>query len=215
MKLSRPIKSMLEPGSTDAPISRGWSRVQKKQRTRDTVRKSALAVCCLSLAVAVGWAVRPLFPRPAAPAVVVAAAPASVRPASARLDALVQQLPRVQGRPAQVQRPAPAPQAAATSPLPEPEVDVVAALLESVRDAYDAGNTSRAAALLSEIAEKHSDDPRAAQALYVLGLIQLDKTHEPGAAAASFTRALELGPPNELVAPLWKSLERARAAKAD
>ena len=213
MILPRPIKSVLVETPVDAPVSRGWSRVQKKRRVRDTVRKSALAVSCLLLAASVGWAVRPFFPGPAPvtpPAPVVVAAPAP----SAPLDTLVKELPKVQGRAVQVQRPVPAPSPAPQQvAIPEPEVDVVAALLESVRDAYEAGNTARASALLSEIAEKHEDDPRAAQALYVLGLIQLDRAKDAQGAADSFTHALELQPPPELVPSLWEALERARAAK--
>lgn len=207
--IPRPVKSVLEEGRWDAPVSRGWSRIQRKRRVRDTVRKSALAVSCLLLAGAVGWAVRPLFPAP-----VVVPVPVAMK--KAPLDALVQQLPKVQGRAQLVQRPvAPATPAPAAAPVkaPEPEVDVVAALLESVRDAYDAGNTARATALLSEIAEKHSEDPRAAQSLYVLGLIQLERNHDAKGATESFTHALELSPPEQLVPTLWQALERARDAQ--
>jgi hypothetical protein len=210
MTLPRPIKSVLQEPSLDQPVARGWSRVQKKRRVRDTARKTVLAVACLLLAASIGWALRPMFPSTmpavASPVVPVAKAP------SAPLDALVKDLPKVQGRAQLVQRPAqpPAPPQQPPVAVPVPEVDVVAALLLSVRDAYDAGDTTRAAALLSEIAERHAADPRAAQALYVLGLIQLDKNHDPKAAADSFTHALELDPPAQLVPELWRSLERAR-----
>lgn len=210
MTLPRPIKSILQEPALDQPVARGWSRVQKKRRVRDTARKSVLAVACLLLAASVGWALRPLFP-----STLPAQAPVAKAPP---LDALVKELPRVQGRAQLVQRPAPAPpQQQPEQPQPphavepDPEVDVVAALLLSVRDAYDAGNMSRAAALLSEIAERHAEDPRAAQALYVLGLIQLDKSHDAKGAAKSFTHALELDPPAALVPELWRALERARA----
>ena len=211
MTLPRPIKSVLQEPALDQPVARGWARVQKKRRVRDTARKTVLAVACLLLAASVGWAVRPLFPS-TMPAVAAPVVPVAAKATSAPLDALVKELPRVQGRAQLVQRPA-LPVAAPQQPHvaePVPEVDVVAALLLSVRDAYDAGNTSRAAALLSEIAERHSADPRAAQALYVLGLIQLDKNHDANAAADSFTHALELDPPAALVPELWRALERAR-----
>lgn len=212
MTLPRPIKSVLQEPSLDQPVARGWARVQKKRRRRDTARKSVLAVACLLLAASIGWALRPMFPStmPAvAPPPVVPVAKAT----SAPLDALVKELPKVQGRAQLVQRPTAPPtppqQHEHVAPA-EAEVDVVSALLLSVRDAYDAGNFTRAAALLSEIAERHAADPRAAQALYVLGLIQLDKNHDAKAAADSFTHALELDPPSQLVPELWRSLERAR-----
>jgi hypothetical protein len=215
MTLPRPIKTVLESEASDAPIARGWVRVQRKRRVRDNVRKGVLAVCCLVLAGAIGWGVRPLFPSRAVvpPAPVVVASPA--RPA---LDSIVQQLPKVvaRGRAASVQRPVPV-VAENVGPVkaevPVPDVDVVSALLESVREAYDVGDTARAAALLSEIAEKHPDDPRAAQSLYVLGLIQLEKNKDAKSAVASFTQALELSPSAELVPTLWQALERARAAQ--
>lgn len=213
MILPRPVKSVLTDGPVDAAVSRGWSRVQRKRRRRDNVRKGALAVSCLLLAASVGWAVRPYF----GPSTAVPAKPAVVAAAPAPLDALVKELPKVQGRAPAVQRPVPpaaaAPAAQQHADIADPELDVVAALLESVRDAYDAGNTARAAALLQEIAEKHEEDPRAAQALYVLGLIQLDKTKDPKGAVESFTHALELQPPPELVPTLWEALERARVAR--
>lgn len=206
MTLPRPIKSVLQEGAFDAPVSRGWSRVQRKRALRDTARKSVLAVSCLVLAASVGWALRPLFPSTLpAPKVQATRAP---------LDSIVQQLPKVHARAVAVQRPlsvvAPA---AAPEAAPQPEVDVVAALLESVRDAYDAGNIARASALLQEIAEKHADDPRAAQALYVLGLIQLERTKDAAGAEKSFNHALELSPPPSLVPTLWQALERAREAQ--
>jgi len=213
MTLERPIKTLLHEGSFDAPVSRGWLRVQRKRAVRDTARKSVLAASCLLLAASVGWAVRPLFPStmPAAPAPkAVAAAPSAPQ----QLDSLVQQLPKVHARTVALQRPAPVAAAVVSAPKAEPvkpPVDVVAALLESVRQAYEAGDISRATALLQEIGEKHADDPRAAQALYVLGLIQLDRQRDAAHAAESFTHALELAPPAELVAPLWQALERARA----
>ncbi|MBL8949809.1 MAG: hypothetical protein JNK82_03470 [Myxococcaceae bacterium] len=214
MTLQRPIKSVLHEGAYDAPVTRGWLRVQRKRAVRDTVRKGALAVSCLLLAASVGWAVRPLFPSTMpAPAPSVAPAP---QVAAAPLDSLMQALPRVHARTVALQRPAPAAVPAPPAPAPKVEpaaepVDVVAALLESVRLAYEAGDVSRATALLHEIGEKHADDPRAAQALYVLGLIQLDKQGDAEHAAESFTHALELSPAPELVAPLWQALERARA----
>jgi hypothetical protein len=214
MTLPRPVKAILREGGLDAPVSRGWSRVQRKRQVRDTARKSVLGVSCLVLAAAVGWAVRPYLstPRPSA-AAPLAGVEASAVKTAAPLDTLVDQLPKVHGRAVQVQRPVPAAPPAAPVAAPQPEVDVVGALLESVRDAYEHGDTARAAALLSEIAEKHEEDPRSAQALYVLGLIQLDKNHDAKGAAVSFNHALELDPPAELVPTLWEALERARAAK--
>ncbi len=210
MILPRPVKSVLTDGPVDAAVSRGWSYVQRKRRRRDNVRRGVLAVSCLLLAASVGWALRPYLGPPAKPAVAAAAA--------LPLDALVKELPKVQGRAPAVQRPLPPAAVAPAAPqqpvaIPDPELDVVGALLESVRDAYDAGNSARAAVLLQEIAEKHEEDPRAAQALYVLGLIQLDKTKDPKGAAKSFTHALELQPPPELVPVLWQALERAQGAR--
>jgi hypothetical protein len=212
--LPTPIKSVLQEGAPDAPVSRGWSRVQRKRAVRDTARKSVLAVSCLLLAASVGWALRPLFPAtlPAQKADPLAAAKPARAGKPAALDSLVQQLPKVQARSVALQRPAPAPAPAAQPAVaPQPDVDVVAALLESVRDAYDAGNVARATVLLQEIGEKHEDDPRAGQALYVLGLIQLERNKDPQSAVDSFTHALELSPPPELVPTLWQALERARS----
>ena len=221
MTLQRPIKSVLQEGTFDAAVARGWSRVQRKRAVRETARKSVLAVSCLLLAAATGWAVRPLFPATLpAPAPAPAPPPAlavEVKPAPqklAPLDAIVEQLPRVHARTVSHQRPVPAPAPAEpVAPAAKSDVDVVGALLDSVRDAYDAGNVGRAAALLQEIADKHSEDPRAAQSLYVLGLIQLERDKDAEKAAESFTHALELSPPPDLVLTLWQALERARAAQ--
>ncbi len=215
MKLERPIRSLLQEGAFDAPVSRGWLRVQKKRARRDTLRKSVLAVSCLALAASIGWAVRPLFPS-TMPAQVAAPAPKAVAaPAPAPLDSLVKELPKVHARTVAMQRPVAPVAAPAPAPTEQPgkaPVDTVAAVLESVRQAYEAGDVARASALLQEIGEKHADDPRAAQALYVLGLIQLDRLKDAPHAAESFTRALELSPAPELVAPLWQALQRARGA---
>jgi hypothetical protein len=208
------VKSSLEEGAFDAQVARGWPRLERKRRLRDTARKSVLAVSCLVLAGSLGWAVRPFFfgARQGAPLSTEAQKSVAPPPAAVPLDALMQQLPKVQGRAVQVQRPVRSSVPAGPADAPEPQVDVVAALLESVRDAYEHGDVARARALLSEIAEKHEDDARAAQALYVLGLIQLDRDRDPKSAAQSFTRALELDPPPELVPTLWQGLQRARGA---
>lgn len=217
MTLPRPVKDVLVETPVDAPISRGWVRIQKKRRTRDNVRKGALAVSCLLLAASVGWAVRGSSSSSSSPAAAPAPAPVTVA-ARTQLDSLVGQLPTVaaRGRSAPLPRPvlAPAPVAAEQKvTIPEPELDVVAALLESVHDAYVAGNMPRATALLSEVAEKHPEDPRAAESLYLLGRIQLELNRKPDDAVKSFTHALELQPPADLVPTLWQALEKARAAK--
>ena len=56
MTLPRPIKNILQPAPEDAPVSRGWVRIQRKRRVRDTARKSVLAVCCLLLAYPLAYA---------------------------------------------------------------------------------------------------------------------------------------------------------------
>lgn len=89
--------------------------------------------------------------------------------------------------------------------------DVVEVLLASADEAWRAGDSGRAAVLLSELAAHHPDDARAGSALYVLGQLQLDVLGRPDAAVDSFERALALGVPDSLVGPLWEAHERASA----
>jgi hypothetical protein len=99
-------------------------------------------------------------------------------------------------------------QASAAVP-PAPHADPVGTLLETASEAVRAGRFARAAALLAEVGEHHPADSRATLALYALGRLQLDNLHQPAEARHAFTRALELNPPEELVVPIWKSLEEA------
>jgi hypothetical protein len=86
---------------------------------------------------------------------------------------------------------------------------VVGELMESVDEAWKAKDAPRMEALLLDIAQHHEDDARCAQALFVLGRLQLEYRHDSAAAAKSFHRALELDPPAELVGPLWQAYELA------
>jgi hypothetical protein len=91
--------------------------------------------------------------------------------------------------------------------------DLVGSLLESAEDAWRAGQPSRVAAILGEVSEHHANDPRASEALFLLGLVQLDALKHPRLAKASFQRALELSPPEDLIAPLWEAYQRSMDAE--
>jgi hypothetical protein len=94
-----------------------------------------------------------------------------------------------------------------SAPLAEP--DVVGELLVSVEEAWKQKDLPRMEGLLLDVANHHEDDPRAAQALFMLGRLQLEYRHDADAAADSFHHALELDPPEELVVPLWQAYELA------
>jgi hypothetical protein len=89
--------------------------------------------------------------------------------------------------------------------------DVVGALMESAAEALRGGDAERAVALLSEVASHHEADVRAPTALIALGRLQLEVLHRREEAVVSLTRALELGPPEDLVVPTWRALEEAKA----
>jgi TolA-binding protein len=108
----------------------------------------------------------------------------------------------------------PTPRPPAPTPVaePAPPPDPVHALLESAAEAVRVADYARAATLLAEVADHHQDDPRTPTALFALGRLQAENLHRRADAARSFTRALEMGPDERLVVPLWRALEEVRPA---
>lgn len=237
--LPRPVKQVLVPPD-EAAVGRAWVRLETTRRVPTTVRPAIAWAAFAALAAAgVALVVRPAAPAPASSAAAsavggalgLARAPASPPPvgggeaaalvsegsaaAAGSVTAPPRAGPRVfwhgrptagAARPSLVEGPAPA---------PEQPVDEAGALLASADDAWRAGQTTRAATLLAELAAHHADDARAGAALYLLGQMQLDVLGQPAEAVASFQRALQLGVPDDVVGPLWTALEQAqRSAEA-
>jgi tetratricopeptide (TPR) repeat protein len=208
-QLPRPLKQVLSEAS-DASVVRTWARLQRTRRLGRPRTPLLLATAGLALVVLGGWFVRGRLDAAAtttladarSPSPTVSAILAKGRQASASV-------PRSTSQPLHV----------TTASEPEPNVpmvqrslvpaDPVGALLESASEAVRASKFTRAAALLAEVGEHHPADRRTATALYALGRLQLENLQQPNEARRSFTRALELNPPEELVVPLWDSLEEA------
>ncbi|GMU59671.1 MAG: hypothetical protein AMXMBFR34_14340 [Myxococcaceae bacterium] len=237
-QLPRPVKQVLASPSLDARVARTWVRLERTRRGPRAVRP-ALVLGGLAATAALAVAVWLRAPAPVAPlsdqapkaaALASAAAPEVVRVEgkvandAAHAGDVAHASPSVPPRaPTRVWwkgRPTPgAPRPSLVQPGPAPheevEPDPVGALLSSADEAWRAGDTTRAASLLSELAAHHPEDARAGQALYLLGQMQLDVLEQPGEAVKSFQRALQLGVPEELVGPLWQALERAQPAEDD
>jgi hypothetical protein len=200
--LPRPVKSLLAEPTTDASVMRVWAKVQLKRRVpAPVVRPSFVAGLALSLLalVVVAWPSKPAPVRATPQANVACAQPEPTA------EAMVRQHAR---RPSMLMGARPV---TAAGLAIQGEGDAVGALWLSIDDASRQGRTEQVAALLGEIGEHHADDPRAAEALYLLGSLQLDTMKRPGLAASSFRRALELQPSEELVPELWARLQEAEA----
>jgi transmembrane sensor len=73
------------------------------------------------------------------------------------------------------------------------------------------GHPSEAVAPLQRIVDGFAADPQAPLAAFALGRLQLDDLDQPRAAAASFSRALQLGAPQSLREAVRTRLEEAQA----
>ncbi|MDP3233264.1 MAG: tetratricopeptide repeat protein [Myxococcales bacterium] len=215
--LPRPVREVLDEPVSPASVMRVWARVQVKRRAPTPLARPWLVGVAAVAAVALVVVTRP---RPAvgsmssgeesvAPVTksMVAASETKERVAPAPVVAEVKAPPRVgpwlQGRHSL---------ATFSRPLVKADgvpADLVGSLLESAEDAWRAGQPARVVAILGEVSEHHADDPRASEALFFLGLVQLDAMKHPRLAKASFQRALELNPPTDLVVPLWEAYQRS------
>lgn len=217
MTLPRPVKAVLSDAPRDASVMRTWARLQRTRRV-STSRTTSLGLVVAGLCSAAAGALlviawqRTGAPAPEARVLASMAVPESVsRPTVSALLA--------QGRTA----PAPHAHLAAATPRPPAPVpveppapaDPVHALLDSAADAVRVADYARAASLLGEVAEHHPDDPRTPTALFALGRLQAENLNRRADAARSFTRALELGPDERLVVPLWRALEEVRPRADD
>ena len=195
--LPRPVKDVLAEPALDASVKRVWAKVQLRRRVpAPLVRPSLILGGVLALAafVVTVWP-PPKRVVPMAPVEAVAEVCAPIRlphPSTPHARRPTVALPRPAG--------------ATAAPV---EADVVGALLMSVEDAAREGHTDQVVAILGEIAAHHTDDPRAVEALYMLGTVQLEVLKQPSRAAASFRRALELSPSDDLVPRLWEGYEAA------
>ncbi len=207
--LPRPVKQVLVEKPRDAAVMRTWARLQRSRRTTSASRTSVVGVVVASVcSAACGVLLMTSWGRQqksveGAPV----GAPVAARPTVSTLLA--------QGR--QTNATAPHTRVAAlprTPPVPEvtpvPPPDPVRAMLDAAGDAVRASDYGLAAALLSELGDHHPDDPRTPTALFALGRIQADNLHQRDEAARSFTRALELGPDEKLVVPLWNALQEVQ-----
>jgi tRNA nucleotidyltransferase/poly(A) polymerase len=193
---------MLQEQSWDQAVNRGWMVIERKLRVRRWTRRAAAGGAALSL-IASGVSVFLNWPAPESdpePTLALLAPPP-------KLDNLVVDLPKVtQKARTPAMRRAPA---VVVAPAENPDIDQVGQLLLSVQDAWKANNVQRVAALLAEVAEHHPRDPRAAQSLYLLGRIQLERFKDRKAAAISLHHALELNPSEDLVPAIWAAYQRA------
>ena len=209
MSLPRPVKNLLTQ-SPDASVVRTWARLQRTRRL-GRPHHPAVLVFAVCTAMLVSGLITTLVRQRLERAPVLEAAPiaaaeprlpsASTVLARGRLGASAKE--RTASQPLHV----PTPEVPAAAP--PPPADAVGMLLETASESVRAKRYSRAAALLSEVGDHHPEDPRASMALYALGRLQLDNLSLRAEAKHSFTRALELNPPEELVVPIWKSLEEA------
>jgi tetratricopeptide (TPR) repeat protein len=208
--LPRPVKAVLGE-VPDAAVVRTWARLQRTRRVGRPQRRAVL-MCASGLALLAAGLLATLLRLRLERPPEVASAPVAV--AEARLPSASAVLLRGRQGNAASQRGSSqplhvVPPTSSQAPAPAPVADPVGTLLETASEAVRAGRFSRAAALLAEVGEHHQGDARACLALYALGRLQLDNLHQPAEAHQAFTRALELNPPEELVVPIWKSLEEA------
>lgn len=216
--LPRPVREILEEPASPASVMRVWARVQVKRRAPPPLARPWLVGVAAVAAVAMVVMTRPRatdvalsssLPVAAAESTksiaVAEAQPVVVTPPQRVADSPPPRVgPWLQGRHSLSTFARPI--GAKTDTVP---ADVVGSLLESAEDAWRAGQPMRVVALLGEVSEHHSNDPRASEALFFLGLVQLDALKHPRLAKASFQRALELNPPADLVAPLWEAYQRS------
>ncbi|MDP1917154.1 MAG: hypothetical protein Q8L14_13015 [Myxococcales bacterium] len=217
--LPRPVREVLDEPASPASVMRVWARVQVKRRAPTPVVRPWLVGVAVVAAIAmvVVTRARPAVgsvaePVPVTRSIIAASETKKTETVAPPVVAEVQ-APRVgpwlQGRHslATFSRPL----SAKADAVP---ADLVGALLESAEDAWRAGQPARVVAILGEVSEHHANDPRASEALFFLGLVQLDALKHPRLAKASFQRALELSPPEDLIAPLWEAYQRSMADEA-
>jgi hypothetical protein len=89
------------------------------------------------------------------------------------------------------------------------------ALLSLSDIARAAGRPAQAASALSRLLQRHADSEQAALAALTLGRLQLDALAQPGAAARSLRRAIELGLPGALYEDALARLVHAHAVAGD
>jgi hypothetical protein len=213
--LPRPVREVLDEPASQASVMRVWARVQVKRRAPTQVVRPWLVGIAAVAALAMVVVTRPrasdaalagsLPTRAATETVLTTKSISKAEPPSVVADLPAPRVgPWLQGRHSLATFSRPLGGRADAS-----SADVVGSLLESAEDAWRAGQPSRVVALLGEVQEHHSNDPRASEALFFLGLVQLDALKHPRQAKASFQRALELNPPTDLVAPLWEAYQRS------
>ena len=218
--LPRPVREVLDEPASPASVMRVWARVQVKRRAPTPLVRPWLVGVAAVAAVVMVVVTRPRATVgsvgeavPVTKSMVAASEPKKTEPVAPPVVAEVLPPPRVgpwlQGRHslATFSRPL----GAKADAVP---ADVVGELLESAEDAWRAGQPARVVAILGEVSEHHANDPRASEALFFLGLVQLDVQKHPRLAKASFQRALELNPPTDLVVPLWEAYQRSMADEA-
>ncbi len=219
MTLPRPVKTLLSDTPRDAAVMRTWARLQRSRRVapaRGSGFGLAVAGLCSVAAGAllvVGWQRTQGPTLDTTRALAVMALPDSA--ARPSLNTLLAQGRTAPAPHAHLVPPTPRPATPAPVAEPAPPPDPVHALLESAAEAVREADYPRAATLLAEVAEHHPEDPRTPTALFALGRLQAENLHRRADAARSFTRALELGPEERLVVPLWRALEEVRPARAD
>jgi hypothetical protein len=213
--LPRPVREVLDEPASPASVMRVWARVQVKRRApTPLIRPSFVGVAAVVGLVMVVV----LRPRGTDDAL----SSAAQVPVQTESVLTTRSITKTESLPVVIDVPAPqvtpwlqGRHSLATFSRPrggKPDAasaDVVGSLLESAEDAWRAGQPSRVIALLGEVREHHSNDPRASEALFFLGLVQLDALKHPRQAKVSFQRALELNPPTDLVAPLWEAYQRS------
>lgn len=221
--LPRPVREVLNEPATPASVMRVWARVQVKRRAPTPVVRPWLVGVAAVAAVAMVVVMRPramdmsgseaLSSTVAVKAFAASETKKTEPVVAAPIVAEVQAPPRVgpwlQGRHSLATFSRPLGVKADAVPA-----DLVGSLLESAEDAWRAGQPARVVAILGEVSEHHANDPRASEALFFLGLVQLDALKHPRLAKASFQRALELNPPTDLVVPLWEAYQRSMADEA-
>jgi hypothetical protein len=216
--LPRPVRQVLDDSSNAASVMRVWARVQVERRAPPRLARPWLAG--IPTAAALVMVVAMKFRSPPASTVSQASMGegAALKTRSVQKGA-EQTLPStLLAEPARIGpwlqgRHSLSTFGRRSGVRAESPSDVVGSLLASAEDAWQEGQPLRVVALLGEVSEHHADDPRACEALFLLGLVQLDVLKHPLLAKASFQRALELDPPEDLIAPLWEGYQRSTSAE--
>ncbi len=202
--LPRPVKDALAEPETDASVMRVWGKIQVQRRVPPPLVRPWLvlgAALALTAFVVLVWpSTKPVVNVPVAAAAAISPEVTLRRVWRAAQGDRVPLVPRP-----------------TRSTVSEPGVaaapdDVVGALLMSVEDAAREGRTEQVVAILGEIGAHHATDPRAAEALFMLGSLQLEVLNQPHRAVESFRRGLELNPADDLVPQMWAQYEAARLA---